>query len=128
MELQQAFDAGFDAVKAYIDNIADEFERRFAELDAQATEAGLPDLPAASLQPKRRRSIPPYPAHLSPEEQTAMFEKAERDLYRKILPDENRKKNTAKLDTLVKLASTLLIQDAWHHDRITALEKKEAKR
>jgi len=127
MDLQKAFDQGFDAVKAYVDGITDQVEERLIELEEKTNEAQVPELHTAASPLRGRRSIPQYPAHLTPEEQIAVFEKVERDLRRRILPDGNKKK-TASLETLVRLASTLLVRDAWMADRIAALEAKEAKR
>lgn len=38
MELQQAFDAGFDAVKKYVDSIADQVEDRLIALEKALSE------------------------------------------------------------------------------------------
>ena len=36
MDLQEAFDAGFDAVKSYIDRSFEQFEQRIAKLEGRA--------------------------------------------------------------------------------------------
>ncbi len=123
MDLQAAFNDGFDAVKRYVDDITDQVEERLIAVEKRQPDSGdISDTSVIIDQTGRRRSISAYPVHLSPDERIAVFEKAERDLHAQLLVKREHGSKNAHLDIVMRIAATLLVREAWLEDRISALE------